>query len=208
MGNMENKQLNSLIAQLLNEEHLIEEDRKKLLLLIADLIKEELHKNKEAHIVTVCTHNSRRSQLSEAWLVAGAQHFGLEGIHAYSGGTEATAFNIRMVVALRQKSFHLRTEGPKDNPKYTLETIHRGETTHTMFSKKYDDSFNPSENFFAFMVCDHADQNCPVVQGALHRISLPYKDPKEFDDTPIENEAYIDKIDEIGREMLFLLKQI
>lgn len=208
MGKMENKQLKSLLEQLLKEDHLIQEDRKKLLFLIADLIKEELGKNKEVNIVTVCTHNSRRSQLSEAWLVAGAQYFDLENINAYSGGTEATAFNIRMVVALRQKSFHLRTEGPKDNPKYTLETIHRGESPHTMFSKKYDHSFNPSEHFFAFMVCDHADQNCPIVRGALHRISLPYKDPKEFDDTPMENDAYLDKIDEIGREMLFLLKHI
>jgi arsenate reductase len=36
------------------------------------------------------------------------------------------------------------------------------------------------------MTCSEADKNCPIVLGALDRISLPYNDPKEADGTPEE----------------------
>jgi arsenate reductase (thioredoxin) len=52
------------------------------------------------------------------------------------------------------------------------------------FSKRYDDPSNPQEGFAALMVCDEADAGCPAVRGASLRLSLPFADPKVYDDTP------------------------
>jgi arsenate reductase len=41
---------------------------------------------------------------------------------------------------------------------------------------------------------------------AEKRISIPYTDPKAFDDTDLESIKYDEKVKEIGREMLFAIK--
>ena len=205
---MENSHLERLIGRLLQEEHLISEKRKSLLRLTADLIDQGREKYGKAKVIFICTHNSRRSQLAEAWLVAAKQYFKEKNIRSYSGGTEATSFNIRMVVALREAYFHLHSEGSAVNPKYKLLALKEPRLPHFMFSKVYDDEFNPQKDFIALMVCSDADENCPLVRGSDHRISLPYDDPKEFDDTPMEAGAYSDKVREIGREMVYLISQI
>ena len=205
---MSNAPLRTLIKKLLSESGQIDESRAKLLRLISDLIVESIKEKKKCDLITICTHNSRRSQLSEAWIKAGTQYFGLNMIEAYSGGTEATAFNLRMVVALRQVSFHLHTDGPRTNPFYTLQALEKQSSPHIMFSKVYDHPNNPREDFIALMVCNSADEACPIVPGSMHRISLPYLDPKEYDDTPMEDQMYREKVDEIGREILYLLNHV
>ena len=194
--------------KLLSESHLIDESRAKLLRLVSDIIVETIIETGSCSLITICTHNSRRSQLAEAWIKAGSQFFDLDMIEAYSGGTEATAFNMRMVIALRQSSFHLHTDGPRANPFYTLQALKEEPTPHIMFSKVYNHPRNPREDFIALMVCNHADEACPIVDGADHRISLPYLDPKEYDDTPMEDQMYKEKVDEIGREILYLIQHI
>ena len=119
---MNNSHLRSYIEKLLGEHHLIEEARAKLLRLVSDLIVESIIDTGVCSLITICTHNSRRSQLAEAWIKAGSQFFDLDMIEAYSGGTEATAFNMRMVIALRQSSFHLHTDGPVSYTHLTLPT--------------------------------------------------------------------------------------
>jgi hypothetical protein len=37
---------------------------------------------------------------------------------------------------------------------------------------------------------------------------LPYLDPKEFDDTEFESIKYLEKVKEIGREMLYTVSKI
>jgi len=79
---------------------------------------------------------------------------------------------------------------------------------HVMFSKKYDDDYNPHSGFIAVMVCDHADEGCPVVQGAAHRISLHYVDPKRDDDTPMESDTYRETVELIGKETLYIMSKV
>ncbi|HYF67555.1 MAG TPA: protein-tyrosine-phosphatase, partial [Ohtaekwangia sp.] len=76
------------------------------------------------------------------------------------------------------------------------------------FSKKYDAESNPKEGFIAVMTCADADEKCPVVSGAERRISLPYDDPKDFDGTQEESQRYIERVMEIGREILFTLSNV
>jgi arsenate reductase len=40
------------------------------------------------------------------------------------------------------------------------------------------------------------------------RISLPYDDPKDFDDTPQEAAKYAERVREIGTEILYAFSQV
>jgi hypothetical protein len=202
-----NIELETLIDEISQDEGAISRERKSELEEIANLIIDHLFVEDLLEIIVVCTHNSRRSQLGEVWINTLAQYFGMdENIIAYSGGMEETAFNIRMVNALTNCGFEIiQTEGG-ENPRYNLSNTEL--KNHLYFSKKYDAQMNPKSGFMAFMVCDHADENCPIVHGMKYRIPLRYKDPKEFDDTEFESEAYTNKIKEIGRELYYLMNTI
>ena len=205
---MANRILTNHIKSLVQKFNSIDDSRRSALSQLAQKLKGILEVRGRASVLIVCTHNSRRSQLAEAWLTAACQYFGLDQLSIYSGGTEATAFNMRMVVAMRHIGFHLQTEQPADNPRYLLTCLSTTASPHFMFSKTIDDSYNPQSNFVAIMVCSDADEKCPIVKGAELRYSLPYDDPKESDDTPMEHQTYIDKVDEIGTEMLYLISQV
>jgi hypothetical protein len=50
------------------------------------------------------------------------------------------------------------------------------------------------------------DKACPFVSGADLRLPLPVADPKAFDNTEFEQKKYDERCREIGREILFVLK--
>lgn len=200
-----NDYLEREMKELQREQSLISDNRKKELQDLAATIKEQLNDHDQANITFICTHNSRRSQLAELWLRTAAHFYSLETIKTFSGGTETTAFNYRMVEALVRAGFSMEKKGDEDNPTFYIQLDEEGEPER-MFSKKYDDPFNPSKNFIAVMVCSQANEECPFVPDAYARIALPYKDPKHADGTPKESFAYDDKVREIGREMIFLAR--
>ncbi len=76
------------------------------------------------------------------------------------------------------------------------------------FSKVYDDPANPAENFAAIMTCSDAEKNCPFIPGTRARISLPYEDPKEADNTPKEKERYHERSLQIAAEMFYVFSQL
>lgn len=201
-----NEKLKNLIEKVSKSINSITSDRKAELDDIAKVIVLHLSEANKLDIVVVCTHNSRRSQLGEVWINTLAQYLGLNIIKAFSGGMQETAFNTRMVNALLASGFEINEVEGGENPRYRINNIKL--ENHPMYSKVYDDAMNPKSDFMAFMVCDHADENCPIVQGMKYRIPLRYKDPKEYDDTENEQEAYTNKVMEIGREMYYLLNQL
>ena len=73
------------------------------------------------------------------------------------------------------------------------------------FSKRFEESPNPTEAFSAIMVCSEADEGCPFVPGTDFRIALPFKDPKAFDGTSQEEEKYDERCQQIGTEMLYVM---
>lgn len=182
----------------------IDSKRKIILNELASIIQDRLERQGKCSLLFVCTHNSRRSQAAEAWAnrLAELFHFSIE---AFSGGIEITEFNIRMATALRARGFQITTEKKGTNPKFTLRLQN---SEKSMFSKLYNDSVNPSKDFIAIMVCDHANDSCPNISGSSTKISLSYTDPKEADDSPFEFSAYEDCIEEIGLEMLYIFMQI
>ena len=174
---------------------------------LSQIIRKELHRNGMCNVTIICTHNSRRSQLAEFLFRISAFHYGLSQCCIFSGGTEATAVNYRVIRALSSFGFEFSKSDNASNPIYHYKS-NKELLSKAMFSKKYDDSVNPQKSYIAVMVCDHADENCPIVHGAKDRFSLPYEDPKKSDNSPNESIVYADKVKEIGREMVLLSKLI
>ena len=200
-----NTKIDTLVASLRMQYDQIDFDRKVVLIDLSEIITQELNFNKAVDLNFICTHNSRRSQLAQIWMKAAAIYFDIKNINTYSGGTEATAFNHRMVTALIDEGFELEKLDESENPKYKLNLS--SEISHNIyFSKKYDHETNPSSGSLAIMVCDDANESCPIVHGAKEKHSLTYKDPKAFDDSPKESKMYTEKVFEIGRELLFLME--
>lgn len=195
----------SKIETVINQEALILPARKAELEALARTIQRQLQEMDFSKVIYVCTHNSRRSQLAQVWLAVAANYYKLQKIESFSGGTETTAFNHRMVAALRRYGFDLQALEDTDNPRYLLPDFGK---ENLLFSKKYDDSYNPQQDFIAVMVCGQADEDCPFVPGAYARVALPYEDPKVSDDTPEEANSYDAKVEEIGREVCYMVRQL
>jgi arsenate reductase (thioredoxin) len=199
-ANQFNPGLNDYVSKIQAEYDMISSDRKTLLAKMAEYIQKKADAGEAVHLVFICTHNSRRSHMSQLWAQAAAHHYGIAQVHTYSGGTEATAFNPRAVKAMQEAGFDISVKAPGENPVYAARYAPEIPAME-IFSKKYDHEVNPAGSFAALMTCSHADQNCPFIPGAEARIAIPFDDPKDFDGTPKEEEAYRDRCRQIAREI-------
>ena len=157
-----------------------------------------------ANVMILCTHNSRRSHLGQIWLQAAAWHCNLAHVQTWSGGTEGTAFYPSAVEALRSQGVDIIASDDSANPIYRVQL----QTDHSPFetmSTRYSHPKNPQHGFAAVMVCEEANEACPVVEGAAARFGLPYIDPKVSDGTPEESQIYQQRSLEIGAEMFYAM---
>src|SRR5690606_25567344 len=95
-------ELKRYLTEASNRFNMIPNDRKSELAKVADYVRERLSKSEPAKLTFICTHNSRRSHLSQIWAHVAAEYYGLVGVETFSGGTEATAFNPRAVAAMQR----------------------------------------------------------------------------------------------------------
>lgn len=154
----------------------------------------------------ICTHNSRRSQLSQIWAEFFAYWFQIP-FKGYSGGVEVTAMNQRAVEALKNQGFEVNASGDMSNPMYSFQPS-PDSPTFQAFSKLFHDEVNPTHNFAAIMTCSDADENCPYIPGADCRIPVRYVDPKVSDDTPQEKETYAERSLQIASEWKYVFEQV
>jgi len=201
------KIINKKISQLLEIQSSIPTERKILLESFANYISDKLKSGKDINLIFICTHNSRRSTMSQIWAKTAAEYFNIPNINCFSGGTEATAFNPRAVKTVQNYGFKVEQKDESENPIYLVHFSDEKEPI-TCFSKVYNDKFNPQTNFGAIMTCSDADVNCPLVLGAEARFPVKYNDPKEFDDTDFETQKYSERFEQIGIEMLYLFSRI
>lgn len=185
----------------------IPEQRRQSLEQLAQHVRSQADAGRPAGLTFICTHNSRRSHLSQIWAAAGALYYAIPDVRAYSGGTEATAFNPRAVAALKRAGFRIEQTTGDGNPIYHVRFSDHTPPL-TCFSKVFDGAPNPSEGFCAVMTCTSADEACPVVLGASERIAIPYVDPKISDDTPEEADTYDERCEQIAREMLYVMSRV
>ena len=199
------QEINNAITSIKNLK--VSNDRKLALQPFIEFIQSKVSNKKSINLNFICTHNSRRSHLSQIWAQTAAYYYGINNVFCYSGGTEATAMFPMVAKTLEKQGFQIAKLSNEKNPVYSIKYA---ENSHPIiaFSKKYDDDFNPKGEFAALMTCDHADENCPFILGCESRIPVRYNDPKEFDNTPQQAEKYLERSSEIASEMLYIFSQI
>ncbi len=182
-------------------------ERKIILQSLIDYIQSKKDKNQAINLNFICTHNSRRSHLSQVWAQTIAAYFNLKNVFCYSGGTEATALFPVAGETLKNTGFKIEKLSNEDNPIYAIKY---SENAHPIigFSKIFDAEFNPTSEFAAIMTCSSADKACPFIAGAEKRIPITYEDPKAFDNTPLQLEKYRERSLQIATEMKYVFSII
>ena len=183
----------------------ISDSRKEELKTLIEYVKNKRDMGSEVKLNFICTHNSRRSQLSQIWAQTVADYFDIN-VKTFSGGVEVTAFNKTAVDTLQSQGFEVESTGVQ-NPLYEL-SYDENDAGIVAFSKLFDHPENPQSNFAAIMTCSHADENCPFIPGAEVRIPVRYEDPKIADGTPQEQEVYASRSIEIATEMKYVFAQV
>ncbi|WP_435131934.1 low molecular weight phosphatase family protein [Formosa sp. A9] len=185
----------------------ISEDRKTTLQPLVDYIQEKFTKKETIRLNFICTHNSRRSHLSQVWAQTAALYFKIPSVVCFSGGTEATALFPKVAETLEATGFKIQQLSQEQNPVYAIKYA---ENEHPVigFSKRFDADFNPEAHFAAIMTCSQADQGCPFIAGAEKRIPITFEDPKAFDGTPQQTEQYNARSLQIAEELCYVFSKI
>ena len=197
-----NKDLLAYTEDRIDDFENIQDERKAQLEDIGIFLMSSLDHHDNFSALFVCTHNSRRSHLADTWFKYGLVYYGIHSFSSYSGGTEATAFNVNAIDALKRAGFTVDYDMNKENPVVSVSPGNY--PVWNMQSKKYTHKINPKTDFVAIMVCSDADRSCPIVEGAEGRFSLPYNDPRHYDGTPAMDLQYDKTVEEIATEMLYL----
>jgi arsenate reductase len=113
-------------------------------------------------VLFVCTHNSARSQISEALL----RRAGGAAFDVHSAGTEAAGVNPYAVRVLDEVGIDW--------------SLARSKTTAEFLGQPFD---------YVITVCDSAKTVCPVFPGPGNRIHWGLEDPSEVDGTDEEKLA-------------------
>lgn len=185
----------------------IAKERKDTLQPLVDFIRSKFEQQNEIRLNFICTHNSRRSHLSQVWAQTAAHYYRILNVYCYSGGTEATALFPKVAETLADSGFTIQKLSEGNNPVYAIK-FSENEAPIIGFSKTYDDQFNPESQFAAIMTCSQADGGCPFIAGAEKRIAVTYDDPKVFDNTPQQTEKYHERSLQIATEMFYVFSQI
>ncbi|OBS11099.1 protein-tyrosine-phosphatase [Elizabethkingia miricola] len=185
----------------------INEERKNVLLPLISFIQKKINNKQRININFICTHNSRRSHLSQIWAQAAAAYFNIPEVYCYSGGTEETALFPKVTETLKIQGFNILKISESSNPVYAIK--YNANTLPVIgFSKKYDNPFNPENLYAAVMTCSQADEACPFIAGAEVRIPVTYEDPKISDNTSEQAQVYAERSLQIAAEMLYVFSKI
>ncbi|WP_268237761.1 arsenate reductase ArsC [Deinococcus aerophilus] len=105
-------------------------------------------------VLILCTHNSARSQMAEAWTRHLAQQAGV-ALEVHSAGSEATLVKPGALTVMAEVGLSLEA--------------HR--------SKTLEDLPDPWNFDHVITVCDSADARCPVYPARTVRRHYPFRDP-------------------------------
>jgi arsenate reductase len=199
--------IKNYVEELTKEYNSISENRKEILERISQYIAKKKVMGREVNLVYICTHNSRRSHFGQIWAHVAASYYGIKDVNTYSGGTEATAFNVNAINSLKRVGFNIKPVHIEKNSIYHV--FHDDfESPSICFSKTYDDAKNPQKEFAAIMTCSDAEENCPFIPGVELRIGTTYDDPKSYDNTPKQDAKYDERCRQIALETLYVFYKI
>lgn len=104
------------------------------------------------NVIFLCTGNSARSQMAEAFL----RHYAGKHFNVFSAGLEPKGMNPFTVAVMQEKGFDMGGQVSKGVSEYLGRQVFQ----------------------YVITVCDHADANCPTVwMGAAHRLHWSFEDP-------------------------------
>lgn len=101
-------------------------------------------------VLFLCTHNSARSQMAEAFL----RELGGERFEVASAGTEARGLNPLAVQAMAEEGIDI--------------SLHRSKTLERYVNEAFD---------LVITVCDDANETCPYFPNAKERPHWSFPDP-------------------------------
>ncbi|MBI1223128.1 MAG: hypothetical protein GC180_11035 [Bacteroidetes bacterium] len=151
------------------------------------------------NLVFICTHNARRSIMSECLASALANQLGVEGIRFYSAGAEKTIVHQNTLTALEAIGFNINRENG------VTCSFADDKSAIPLFSKSISDNILPSA-YHAVLVCSDSDKSCPFVPAALSRTLLPFADPGKYDATRNAVTAYLGSARQIAHELRYFLQ--
>ena len=127
--------MNNLILEIIADfsAQAIPAERLAILKPVADYIQQKKDTGALIRLNFICTHNSRRSHLSQIWAQTMAYHFGVQNVFCYSGGTESTSMFPKVAEILSNQGFQIQKLSENSNPVYAVKY---GETTNRVIQRK------------------------------------------------------------------------
>ena len=147
------------------------------------------------NIVFICTHNSRRSQYCEVW----GNVFSIlynEKLTLYSAGTVSTNVYPEVINSFSRAGLETKSNN----------TIVFNNTPIKLDSKTLDEI--GAKKFISLITCSDAEKSCPIDKRSIKNIQFFHRDPKAFDDTPQEIEAYDSICFIIAKQLNYIIKRI
>lgn len=181
----------------------LSDERIDRLSVLENYLLEKLRDGGEVNLNFICTHNSRRSMLSQVWSEVLSKYFELP-IVSVSGGTEATSMYKTVGTALKEQGMQVDAS---DSARVLVSYAEDADAIE-LYSKKFGDALPEGEQFTAVMTCADVEENCPYIPDADRQISLNYLDPKVADGTDRELEAYLERSRQIGAELYFVYSSV
>ncbi|HOK09711.1 MAG TPA: arsenate reductase ArsC [Candidatus Hydrogenedens sp.] len=109
-----------------------------------------MSKNIKKNVLFLCTGNSCRSQMAEAW----TRHFWADIIEAFSAGVEKHGLNSYAVYVMKESGIDMSGQYSK--------------TINELPIKDFD---------LVITVCDNAREKCPLFPGKVKVIHIGFDDP-------------------------------
>lgn len=106
-------------------------------------------------VLFLCTGNSCRSQIAEAWL----RQMGGDRFSVYSAGLEPHGVNRNTVAVMEELAIDMSSH----------------------HSKKLDEYIGKIDFDYLITVCGNADERCPYFPGMGTRLHWPFEDPAAFE---------------------------
>lgn len=101
-------------------------------------------------ILVICTGNSIRSQMAEAFLKSLSKN----AIEAYSAGTHPSLVHPLAIKVMKESGIDI--------------SGNRSKSVNEFIDEQFD---------YSITVCDHARMRCPVFYGSGKRLHMPFDDP-------------------------------
>jgi len=112
----------------------------------------------KTRVLFLCTGNTARSQMAEAWL----RKYAGERFEVYSAGLEPSVVSPFTIQVMQEA----------------------GVDMSAAFSKGLDEFIGRLHFGYLITVCSQAEEKCPIFPGMGVRLHWPFEDPAAFDGTP------------------------